>query len=84
MHVVTINNFTGLVEQARCFDTHKTSAGLEEFIKNDIPDGYHVAVATQDEVVTKLSVRAHLWLASMGSTTVWKLEFGHGFTFIGT
>lgn len=42
-----------------------------------------VVVACKDECVTNLSPNCKHWLANMGSSEVWNLEYRQGFAFVG-
>ena len=66
------------------FDTYKTCVELDQFIKCNIPDGYIVVAACQDECSSRLSDFAKSWFQSMGSMEIYNVGYREGFVFIGT
>ena len=83
LHLAVINPKTGKVETAKVFDTYKSSAELDKFITEEIPEGHIVAAACQDECHTNLSQSAKLWFEDMGSKEIWNLDYRKGFSFVG-
>lgn len=86
LHVVSINELTGIVEHAKVFDTHKSSKVFETFIKNqlNIPPGRIVVAACKDDFMTQLSKRGKRWFSSqMGSDQIYNINYKCGFVFIG-
>ena len=58
LHIVVINTPYGTVEFAKVFDTYKSSAELDDFIDQGVPEHYIVVVACKDDCVTNLSNKA--------------------------
>jgi len=83
LHVVVFNPKSGSVETAKAFDTYKSSAALENFIGQHIPEGFIIAAACMDDCVSNLSKNAKQWFANMGSKEIWNVGYRQGFTFIG-
>ena len=81
--MVIFNPLIGLIECAIVFDTYESSKKLDEFIWNDIPNGYIVIAACMDECTKNLSDSAKLWFENMGSQEIWNLKYRCGFAFIG-
>ena len=78
------NPENGKLDTARAFDTHESSKGFEEFIsKCEIPDGYMVVAACQDDCATKLSFKSKDWFRQLGSSEIYNLKYRQGFSFIG-
>ena len=82
---MVINPITQKIETAEVFDTYKSSKDLDDFIFNSqISKGHIVVAACKDDCVTELSRSAKQWFSeNLGSREIWKLEFRHGFAFIG-
>ena len=76
LHIVVINPNNGQVEQAKVFDTYKSSAILEIFIKDKVPEGHIVVAASKDECARKLSNTVKMWFKNMGSEEIGQLELG--------
>ena len=70
LHIVVINPHNGQVSNATVFDTYKSSATLEIFIKDKVPQGHIVVAASKDECVRKLSDSVKMWFMDMGSEEV--------------
>lgn len=70
LHIVVINPNNGQVEQAKVFDTYKSSAILEIFIKDKVPEGHIVVAASKDECARKLSNTVKMWFKNMGSEEI--------------
>ena len=60
MHIVVVNPDSGEVEQAKIFDTFKTSEKFDAFIKNsdNVPYGHIIVAACKDECTKNLSTYA--------------------------
>ena len=58
LHIVIINPFNGQIESAKVFDTYESSAALNKFILEDVPQSYIVVAACKDECSTNLSGEA--------------------------
>ena len=83
LHIVLVNSANGKVEVAQAFDTSASAQGFDNFIANELDEGYYVVAACKDDCVTNLSQAGKKWFASMGSTEIWNLEPKQGFAFIG-
>lgn len=70
MHVVVINPNDGNIVVAKSFDTYKTSAGFDAFVKVSIPKGYIVAAACKDDCITTLSYYGKYFFDKLGSTEI--------------
>lgn len=55
LHIVIINPIDGKVVFAQAFDTCKSSSAFELFTEKDIPPGYIVVAACEDDCVLNLS-----------------------------
>ena len=55
LHIVIINPKTGIVENAKVFDTYKSSDEFDDFISSGIPYGYIIVAACKDECSRRLS-----------------------------
>ena len=75
LHLVIMNPLNGVVEFAKVFDTYKTSKTMMKFLLNEIPKGYIIIAACQDECVTKLSYTIKKWFSKMGSKEVWNIKY---------
>ena len=49
MHMVVINSLSGVIMWALVFDTYESSIELDDFIKNDLPNGLIIVVACKDD-----------------------------------
>ena len=60
LHILVVDPSDSKNNKAHIFDTYQTSSALERFIadKENVPEGYFLAAACQDECVTKLSTKA--------------------------
>ena len=81
--MVVINPNDGNIVIAKTFDTYKTSANIDAFVKVSIPPGYIVAAACKDDCVTKLSLYAKYFFDKLGSKEIHHLEYRQGFAFLG-
>lgn len=84
LHIVIINPLTGDIEAGKVFDTYKSSAMINLFIKGNFKKGCIVAAACRDECSNALSTEVKTWFASMGSRLIWQLQYREAFAFIGT
>lgn len=75
LHIVIINKLNGEVEYAEVFDTYKSSRKLDKFVKSQLPEGCIIVVACKDDCVTNLSMDGKMWLAAMGSSEIWRLDY---------
>ena len=82
LHIVIINQINFRIEFAKVFDTFRSSRGLENIIKRDIPKGCIVAAASHDDITTKLSGKVRNWFKRMGSYEIYNLKYHEGFAFI--
>lgn len=67
LHVVVIDPKNFKVQVAKAFDTYHSPQEMEEFIKDEIQDGFIVVAACKDDCVSRLSPKCRQWLAGMGS-----------------
>ena len=82
LHLVIINQINFRIEFAKVFDTYTSSHSLNNFIEKDIPKGYIIAVASCDDIVTKMSGKVKNWFKRMGSMEIYELKYRQGFAFI--
>ena len=69
---MVFNPYEGVVVLAQVFDTYYESELLENFIteieeNNQIPAGFILIVACEDECTTSLSLESSRWLRKLGS-----------------
>lgn len=86
LHLVIFNPENGLVHTATVFDTYETSEGLDMFIANigrNLPDGFIVIAACQDDCVKAMTNTVVEWFEDMGSSRIRNLRYRCGFAFIG-
>lgn len=83
LHIVLINPKNGKVELAKIFDTYKSSDLFDNFIKNEeIPEGYIIVAACQDDFMTNLSTNGKIWFQKLGSKEIDNVEYRCAFGFI--
>lgn len=71
-----IDPHNGKVEHAQAFDTYKSSAELDDFIKCQyIHDGHVIAAACKDDCASSLSDFAKSWFEGMGSEEIRELKY---------
>ena len=83
LHVVVLNPANNEIEWHGTFDTYYCGDLLDDFIWNELPDGYIVVAACKDEMTESISPVARKWFARMGSRLIWSLGYRCGFAFIG-
>ena len=83
LHVAIIHPNSAEILEKRAFDTYKTSEALDATIEKYEKQDIIVVAACQDDCFTQMSKTARLWLASMGSKHIWKLQYRQSFAFIG-
>ena len=84
LHVVLINPQNGKVEFAQVFDTSESSHPFNAFLAHhEIPEGYIVVAACQDDCRKKMSHKCKRWFKAMGATAVTKLKYRQSYAFIG-
>ena len=84
LHIVVIDGIQAKIEYAQVFDTYKSSEKLDQFIDGFEKSQYQIVIAAcKDDCVKKLSRKAKLWLAGMGSREIAHLKYRCGFAFCG-
>ena len=83
LHLVIIDQRLGQVVGGQVFDTYQSSAELDEFIEDGIPEGAIVVAACKDDFEKELSVFSRGFFSKMGSAEILNVEYRHGFVFIG-
>ena len=83
LHIVILTPDVGDVIFAGAFDTYKSSAELDAFVKQDVTEGFIVVAACMDDCSTQLSPQAKQWFEKLGSKEISQLEYRQGFAFIG-
>ena len=75
LHLVIINQINFRIEFAKVFDTYISSQSLHSIIDKDIPKGYIIAVASCDDIVTKMSGKVKNWFKRIGSLKIYELKY---------
>ena len=83
LHLAVINPENGFVEIAAVYDTSESSLAFDNFIDSDIPEGYIVAAACNDDFTAEISEGGLGWFESMGSRVAREVRYKRGFAFVG-